>query len=45
MTLAVVERHRQVDVGEVTLHWTEAGADRSARCYPPLEPTALRAPD
>ena len=25
MTLAVVERHRQVDAGEVTLHWTEAG--------------------
>src|SRR6266849_8619029 len=26
MTLAVVERHRQVDVGEVTLHWTDPAA-------------------
>src|SRR3989440_2134559 len=25
MTLAVVENHRQVDLGEVNLHWTEAG--------------------
>ena len=25
MTSAVVEKHRQVDLGEVNLHWTEAG--------------------
>ena len=25
MTLAVVEKHEQVDLGEVNLHWTEVG--------------------
>jgi len=28
MTLPLTEEHRQIDLGEVTLHWTEAGQGR-----------------